>query len=131
MEQKDYLQREIEKIGAIIGLIREKFFKKDGNIEKQLQNAKEVLQEELDFDFDRFLSLSIDESYEYISRFTGFNVANIEQLADLTSQIGFSSPNSSKIYLQKALQLYFLCSMVDKAYSYDREDHIAMIKDAL
>lgn len=136
MEQKDYILREIEKIGRIISLIREKLFKKGGNsliaIEKQLQDIKGMLLNEINFDLDKFLNQNIEDSNEYISQFKGFNIDNMELLAKAISQIGFSSkPDDSKIYFQKALQLYELCNLTDKTYSFDREESINMIKNAL
>jgi len=136
VEQKDYILREIEKIGMIISAIRQKLFGGKENlsvtIEKQLMDVKEMLLSGTNFDLDKFLSLNIEDSNEYISSFKGFSVENIELMAECISQICFSDNSSvSKKYLEKALQLYEFCNLKSKTYSLEREKNIETIKNAL
>jgi hypothetical protein len=136
MERKDYLLREIEKIGAIMNAIRQKIFGGNGNLaitlENQIENEKRMLFNEMNFDIDKLLALNIEETNEYISCFEGFNIENIELLAECFSQIGFNdeSDNSRK-YLEKALQLYELCNLKSKTYSFEREANIRAIRNVL
>ena len=136
MEQKDYILREIEKIGMIISFIRQKFFSGKGNlsisIEEGLKDVNGMLLAETNFDLNRYLSLNVEESNEYISNFKGFSVENMEQLAGCISQIGLSENSvDSKRYLEKALQLYELCNLKSKTYSLERDKGIIKIKNAL
>lgn len=136
MEQKDYLLREIEKIGAIVSAIRQIIFGGKGNLaitlDYQIENAKGMLFRDMNFDLDKFLGLNMEESNKYIFSFKGFNVENIETLADCFSEIGFrNNCNNSKKYLEKALQLYNLCNLKSKTYSFEREKNIDAIKNTL
>ena len=136
MEQKDYMLREIEKIGMIISFIRQKFFSGKGNlsisIEDVLKDVNGMLLTETNFDINEFLSLNVEESNEYISSFKGFSVENMEQLAECISQIGLSENSvDSKRYLEKALQLYELCNLKSKTYSFERNKSIIKIINAL
>jgi hypothetical protein len=136
MEQKDYLLREIEKIGAIVSAIRQKIFGGKGNLaitlEHQIENAKGQLLNETNFDLDKFLDLNIEESNGYILSFEGFNVENTEILADCFSEIGFNGNlENSENYLEKALQLYNLCGEKSNTYSFERETNINAIKNIL
>ena len=136
MERKDYLLIEIEKIGIILGAILQKFFGGKGNsavtIEHQIENAKGKLLDELNFDIDKFLDLQTEESNEYIFTFSGFSIENIDLLAKYFSEIGFTENfDNSKKYLEKALQLYNLCNLKSKTYSFEREANINAIKNAL
>ena len=137
MEQKDYLLREIEKIGAIISAIRQRLFGGDNQnlaitIEKQVEDMKGMLLDETSFDLDKFLILNTIDSNEYITSLKGYSIENIEILAECMYQIGFSDTSSnSKIYMERALQLYELCSLESKTYSLQRESNIAALKDAL
>lgn len=136
MEQKDYILREIEKIGLIISFIGQKIFGGKENlsltIENKINDASGMLLEESDFDLNKFLSLNIEESNEYITSFKGFNNENIELLADCISQICMTdNSGDSKKYLEKALQLYVLCNLKSKTYSLKRENKIITIKNAL
>ena len=102
MEQKDYILREIEKIGLILIAIKQKLFGGKENlaitIEKQMEETKDALLTELKFDIDNFLSLDKAETEQYLAEFEGFNAENIEHLADIIFQIGFAK--NQKIYLK-------------------------------
>ncbi len=136
MIQKDYLLKEIEKIGLIINTIRQKLLGgKDNlaiNIEEHINETKTLLKDELDFDLEQFLSLNTEASNTYLSSIKGFNIDNIELLAEYISQLGFrNNSTQSKKYLEKALQLYEYCNVKSKNYSFQREQNIQKIKNAL
>jgi len=61
MMQRDYILREIEKIGAIINAFRQKVFGGSGNlaitIEKQIENSKVMLFNEMNFDLDKIQTI--------------------------------------------------------------------------
>ncbi len=136
MERKDYLLREIEKIGQIISAIRQKLFggrdQLATTIEREVDEAKAMLLSELNFDLDQFCLMDSEASHQYLKSIDGFNLENIEGLAELLSQIGFGQPSgTSKKYLKKSLQLYELCNWQSKSYSIEREGVISRIKAAL
>ena len=136
MEQKDFLLREIEKIGLLMSAIRQKLFGGKGNsaimLEHQIENVKGQLLNEINFDLDKFLALSVAESNEYLLSFEGFSIENIELFADSIAKIGFSDKcDNPKKYLEKALQLYDLCNLKSKTYSIARETNITAVKNAL
>ena len=96
------------------------------------EDLKGMLSEATNFDLDKFLSLNIEDSNEYILSFKGFSIENIELLADCIAQAGFCDEStSSKENLQKALQLYELCNLKSRTYSFTREANILKIKNAL
>ena len=137
MIEKDYILREIVKFGTIINAFRQKIFGRSGNatitFDNQIDNSKGMLLDEMNFDLDKFLALNNAEAInEYISGFDGFNIENIELLAASLSQIGFDDNCSdSRLYLEKALQLYELCTLKSKTYSFEREANIRALKDVL
>jgi hypothetical protein len=132
MEQKDYLIREVEKIGLIMNAIGQKIFGGKGNtaitLEEQIKDAKDMLFNGANFDMDKFLNSTVEDSNKYISGFIGFNNENIELFANYLFQIGSSNKSdNSKKYLEKALQLLELCNLQDKTYSSERESNIKTI----
>ncbi len=136
MEQKDYLMREIEKIGlllrAIIGSLINK--KEDFSItaENHFEKAKEMLLNETGFDLNKFLTLNEAASNIYLLQFKGINPANIELLAEAMTQFGLNEQSGNKrMFFEKALQLYELCERTDRTFSFDRERKISEIKNAL
>ena len=136
MGQEDYLLREIEKIDIMLRYILSKLigYKEDTaiTIERQFEETKELLFNEINFDLDSFLKLSELDSKEYISQLKGNSPGNLELLAEIISQLGLNENIGDKrLYLQKALQLYEFCNLIDKTYSLDRESKISKIKDTL
>lgn len=136
MEQKDYLQREIEKIGLLLKVIFDKLVCKGENsaiiINEQYKAEKGMLLLETGFDLDQFLSLRIPEIESYILKFSGMHGQNIELLADILKVTGMQSgTQTQKMYLERALKLYEMCNLTDKTFSFDRENKISEIKNHL
>lgn len=136
MEQRDYILREIEKFGAILSVILQNFFGCNNNLsitlETQIENAKVMLLNETNFDLDNFLDLNIEASKEYLCSFQGFSVENIELLAEFIFQTGFQDNcENSRKYLEKAQQLYELCNLKSKTFSFERDTNIKVIKNLL
>lgn len=138
MEQKDYMLREIEKIGAILrAIINRLTGSLDGaaiHIEKQFEETREMLANKMDFDLDKFMEQSESESKNYISSFKGINLENIGLLADILMQMGLnqkSEPIQKRVFLKKSIQLYNYCKQIDKTYIYARESKINLINKEL
>ncbi|PKP00962.1 MAG: hypothetical protein CVU11_16605 [Bacteroidetes bacterium HGW-Bacteroidetes-6] len=136
MEQKDYLLREIEKIGALMRAIRQRLFggKKNeaSHLETEIENTKDELLRETNFDLNKFLDPDTQYTNEYILSFAGFSIENIELLAEFLSEIGFSDEcENPKMFLEKALQLYHLCNAKSRVYSFEREKNMNTINNAL
>ncbi|MEI8203127.1 MAG: hypothetical protein WCH34_08965 [Bacteroidota bacterium] len=130
MEQKDFLMREIEKIGLFLQLIFDKLRGKEVSyalqLERQFEEAKAQLLNETGFNLEVFLSLQENETAQYMSQFRGFNAANIELLADVLCEMATQA--SSANYFAGALCLYELCNRTDKTFSFEREHKIEEIK---
>jgi hypothetical protein len=150
MEQRDYLLREIEKIGAIIRIIRQKLFGGTDelaiSVANRAETLKEMLLDETYLDLDELLVLDRAATDEYLAGMKGFNVENIELLARTLTDIGMpdglqdralagdgltSVPPASIALLEKALQLYEICNLRDRTYSFAREAAISQLRDAL
>jgi hypothetical protein len=136
MEQRDYILREIEKIGTIIRAIRQKLFGGTDepaiSVDTQAEALKEMLLDEAFLDLDEILTLDATETDEYLAGHKGFNTENIELLAKTLSDIGLNSEApGSRPLLEKALQLYEICSVRDRTYSFEREAAIGNIREAL
>lgn len=133
MEQKDYLLREIEKIGAVLRAILNRFTGITENlaisVENRFEQTKEQLLNETGLDLDEFLKLEHSETKEFIRHFKGFNIVNLEMLAEILFLSGLKNEtDSDKGLLAKALLLYELCNETDKTYTTERENKIRMIK---
>ena len=136
MEQKDYLLREIEKMGAVLRAILNRLTGTKGNlaitIENDFEKTNGELIHEIGFDLTRFLTLEESISIDYISRFEGMSSINMELLAEIIYQIAIQEPADRKrIFFEKAIQLYELSETTDKTFSFDREQRIKELKKAL
>ena len=136
MQQKDYLLREIEKIGLLLKMIFNKIASKEENyaltVEKQFEEEKELLLHETGFNIDVFLLIEESGIEQYISEFDGIRGSNIELLADILKAMGDKTDSAkTKEYLKRALRLYELCNSIDKTFSFDRERKINEINNAL
>ncbi len=135
MEQKDYILREIEKIGKILQAITQKLFGGDNSYTSNFENEDAVanmLLNQLDFNIDKLDVLDNTALEEYIAKLSGFNYGNIENLAYLLLQIGFIPGFSkSQEYLTKSLRLYEYVNKKTRTFSLERENSIFTIKEAL
>jgi hypothetical protein len=131
MEQKDYLLREIEKIGMVLRAILNTFLGKKENMaitmERSFEKTKEMLINEMNFDLDKFLSIDKTASLDYLSQYKGMNPENLELLAEITYNLGITKQDKRDIFFTKALQLYELCNEKDRTFSVERNNRIKEI----
>lgn len=131
MERRDYLLREIEKIGVLMRALRQKLFggeKENFSIapERQMEDFREMLLTDASLDLGKLLSLDQQNTQTYLSELSGFNVTNIELLAETLAEIGFEHHSSA--FLTKALELYGICNQLDRTWSPEREAIIGRIE---
>jgi len=132
MEQKDYLLREIEKIGVLMRALRQKLFGGEKEIfslapEWHIEEFSEMLLSDANLDLKKLLSLDQQKTQVYLSELSGFNVANIELLAETLAELGFE--HHSAPFIEKALQLFEICNLLDRTWSPERESLIGKIKE--
>lgn len=127
MEQKDFILRNIEKIGALISYLIGQY-KSAKNIEEQ-QETEELINKQLldNYGADLQFILDLDE-HNYESAFSenkGFNFENIELLADLLFTL---NNKKDQKYILKALSLYKYIDAKSKIFSLERADKMATIR---
>ena len=136
MEQKDYILREIEKIGtvvrAIMGRISGTETEEAITVGHEFEQTTEWMVQETGFSLMKVLTMEKQPLKEYIASFRGFNVANMELLAGLFYHTGIRYPEGEQErFLLKALQLYELCNETDHTFSLERERKINEIQNKL
>ncbi len=136
MEQRDYLLREIEKIGMVLRAIRQRLFGGTDelaiSIETRTETLREMLLDEAYLNLDELVALDPAETERYLASLKGFNTENIELLAKTLSELSMTGDSGdSRTMLEKALQLYEICSLRDRTYSFEREAAVNQIKEVL
>jgi len=92
MEQRDYILREIEKLGMILRAIMTKIFGGNANNPlpevKQFEEVTEELLENAGFDLKAFIRMDDDLAIKYLEDRRDFNIPNLEDLALILEELG-------------------------------------------
>ena len=136
MEQKDYLLREIEKIGMALRGILMKLTGKDSGaplaLEQRFEFASEMLLKDAGFDLQAFKAMNEADSKSSLQATPGLTPENLELLADLFYELSrHESGDPKKKYLLKALLILEHCKRTDKTYSFGREEKISAINRSI
>ena len=133
MQQKDFLLREIEKIGTLLRYLMGKLIPSSSieNTEETIQLINRELVENSDFNINEILSFSIKDFDEIFTQSKGYSFENIELLADLLYTIGNNQVTINIDHLKKALELYEYINEKSKTYSFERISKIEEIKKLL
>ncbi len=132
MPQRDFMMREIEKIGAMLRmLIRRRFEQKDTKDgEEEIAEIAEGLALESNVQLEELIDLKKEEFDAYFEKQTGFNADNLEMLADLLAHISeFADQEKSIKYKQKAIELYTYIDETEKTFSMQRMGKVQRLQD--
>jgi hypothetical protein len=129
MEQRDYLIRQIEQFGQVLGKVLFDLLglKNKGDISESIEFTTRLLISELDVDLEKLVSIKRDELIDALICKKGFNNENLEILAEILMQTGdnyFKIKNLHKgeIFCQTSLTIYEYLDKSDKTYSFDRKE---------
>ena len=133
MEQKDFLLREIEKIGTLIKYLIGKIIP-SSSVEKSeeiIELINRELVENSGFDINEILNFSLNDFDEIFTKSKGYSFENIELIADLLYTIGNDQIAIKINHLKKALELYEYINEKSKTYSFERSSKINILKALL
>jgi len=96
MEQRDYILREIEKLGMLLRAIVTRVFGGNANNavqeEKQFDEVTSVLMENAGFDLKAFIRMDDARAIKYLQDRRDFNIPNLEDLALILEKLGAADP---------------------------------------
>jgi hypothetical protein len=136
MEQKDYILREIEKIGLMLRMLVEEIKRMKSTdtevFEQQVEEQLDQVAEGMGFELEKSLTLSETEFESYLMNLAGYSISNLELLADLlfAHGTGNAGPQRSDC-LRSALRIYEASRRLDKTFSLEREEKIREIRSLL
>jgi len=100
MEQRDYILREIEKLGVILRAIMTKIFGGNANNplpqEKQFEEVTQELLENANFDLRAFIRMDDARAISYLDERRDFNIQNLEDLALILEKLGAAELEASE-----------------------------------
>jgi hypothetical protein len=139
MEQEDYIKRQIDQLGQVLGkLLAGMFgFKTAGMPGMGIRSAGEALKGELDLDIDALVSVPAGRLIPILEAVKGMNCDNLEKLADILLLLAEESghnhagnPLAKKLYAA-ALTIFAHVDETGTTYSFDRHRKISEIRDLI
>ena len=133
MEQRDYLQRQAEQLGQVLGKILCHLLglKEQGEVKIDIKIANQVFNDELDFDIDSIISIPTKNLVKTLKEEKNFGNENMEILAEILLLIAenMSRDEKNRLY-EKSLTIYeYLETSDSNTYSYNRDLKIKKLKD--
>jgi len=136
MPIEDYLLRQFEQMGRVLGLILARLMglKNSGRVDEGIGFTNQTLKDELDLDLDHLLEIPDNELVKYLLDEKKFGPANLEQLAEILLLIADGS-DSGLIHNELRVKYYAKCLAIlnylevsETTYSLDRHLKIERIK---
>lgn len=133
MEQQDYLKRQIDQIGRILGRILTDLagFKNKGQINDGIAITNQILKNELDIDITELAEIRKDEFITTIKSKKNLTNENIGMLAEILLLVAESSYDVNRSLYEKCLIIYEYLEKEENVYSLDRQWKIKRIKNLL
>ncbi len=135
MEQEDYLKRQIDQLGRVLGKILSDVlgFANKGQTSLGIDITNQTLKKELDINIQELIDIETDIFIKTLKSEKKFANNNLDQLAEILLLLADSSKqdkDKKNIYV-KCLRIYEYLESVEKTYSFDRQMKIEKIKNVL
>lgn len=134
MEQEDYLKRQIDQLGRVLGKILTGLlgFVNKGQASLGIEIANQSLKTELDLNIEELDDLKNDSFIKKLKSEKNFTNENLSQLAEILFLTADNKHDKDKrrIYL-KCLTVYEYLEKAEKTYSFGRQMKINHIKNML
>ncbi len=123
MEKRDYILREIEKIAFLIRFLLGKILSALTIVQQEevYEQVDRELKLNLDMDIESILHLPRDQFDNAFKENNGFNIENLELLANLFHEMAQVKEEKKKLFLMKSLELNNYIGEKSKAFSFERE----------
>lgn len=135
MERRDLIKDEIERLGKVLGKIVADLLnlKAEGNTSEGIEQAREAMQEELDFDIPLLVEMPEGAFLSQISEKENLSLQGMEQLGDILFEMGEGSKRTGDekealLYLAKAFAIYEYITKTSATFSLEREEKVNRIE---
>lgn len=126
MEQKDYLKRQIELVGCVIGgILLQLAGRKIPEGMFGIRKVSQILKSELDFDLERLLDLADEDFVTVLSAKDGFDESNLEKFMEILNLLGDTvsgEPSKQRRFYRKSLVLAEYLNARSRTFSLERYD---------
>lgn len=130
MEQQDYLKKQIDQLGRILGKVFSDLLglKNSGEINEIVESMDETLKNELDFDVQYLLDVPTDHFINLLTVERNVRADNLEKLAEIFLLIAEHRQTDSKKLHEKSLLLYTYLEKLEDIYNLNRKWRIDKLK---
>lgn len=136
MEQRDYLLREINKIGELLARMASYLLGlKAGTISTiRINNIRRTLIDEIDLDLDSLLGVSLEELIDFLLIDKKLHEDHLEKLAELlyiiAGNLATNNPQREAFYI-RSLAIYEYVEKAQQTFSFERQMKLEQIKAEL
>jgi hypothetical protein len=132
MEQRDYLLRQAEQLGQVLGKILLKLLNLKGKDTTTIECVNQIFTEELDFDVNQLIGIDEEKWINTLKIEKQFDVGNLERLADILLFVAENADSDKRNQLyKKSLIIYHYLEESENTYSFDRNFKIEKIKTSV
>ena len=133
MEKQDYLQRQIDQLGKVLGELLGKITGsgKNPDASETLEIVSQVLNENLDWDIKKLLDIPEDEFVDKIKERQLLDDTNIETLADVLVEVAEHNPSNEEELLKRALMMYEYLEKSNMTFSFTRNQKMEEVQQKL
>ncbi len=139
MEQEDYIKRQIDKLGQVLGIILSDLIglKNQADIQSGIDSVNQAFINELNLDLNELIAVSKEDFLNTLLDTKKFSNESLEKLGDIllllaeeTEQRNSDNNNVRKLN-EKSLCIFEYIDHVSACYSIDRNSKIETIKRKL
>jgi len=133
MEKQDYLQRQIDQLGKVLGELLGKITGngKNPDASETIEEVSQVLRENIDCDIEALLNIPEEDFIDQLTKNRLLNDSNLEILADLLVEVAKHHSSNKKGLFKRALIMYEYLERSNKTFSFTRNQKIESAKEAL
>jgi len=133
MEKQDYLQRQIDQLGKVLGELLGKITGsgKNPDASETLEIVSQVLNENLDWDIKQLLNIPEDNFIDTIKDNQLLDDVNIETLADVFVEVAEHHSSNKEKLLKRALMIYKYIEKSNMTFSFTRNQKMEEVQQKL
>jgi hypothetical protein len=138
MERRDYLQKQIDELGKVLGKILSNLLglKNQGEMNEGIEITNQALKTELELDIESLLAIPTDEFVKMLQSKKEFSNESLDKLADIfllmaDHHIDNQEIEKAKTIYEKCLAMYEFLEKTESIYSFERHFKIGRIKNIL
>jgi hypothetical protein len=133
MEQQDYLKKQIDLLGKVLGKLFSDLLglKNNGQINAGFELTNQILKNELGFNIQDLLDIPTDNFINTLTTQKNLTTGNLDKLAEILLLIADNRQSDNRKLYEKWLTIYEYLEKIENVYTLDRQWKMNRIKNEL